>query len=142
MIFDTSVIVSATERHSSAAFDAIAKYGKPSWRSFVVEGELASGVASSTKRDLLKREESLRFYRSVSERNSDLRLDELVGHFAVLTALCSKHKIKAGQSDRWMLAEALSVGTVVTTSDSEMHSLGVRYLKSEGKELVVLLDLC
>lgn len=130
MIIDTSVMVGAVERKDPTAIAAISALPGPSIRSFVVDGELAAGaeVASMLRlpaADVEMREATADAYRRLSEQPEALPLDVVASHFAWLTGLSALRKLRLGQNDRWILAEALTLHTRVLTADTAMHQLGV-----------------
>ena len=127
-MIDSSVMIAAFERRSASAIEAITALGQHAVRSFVVHGELASGVAAtaSDQPDALRlRSATLAaFLRLTIEPSAALDVSVLADHYGFLTAKCSELQIKSGQNDRWILSEAIQRRLSVLTADVAMHELG------------------
>lgn len=144
MILDSSLLISAIERRSPAAVRAIRELGRPSIRSFVVDGELTAGIETARELgldqlDVDMREATRTAYIQLSEAPHGLKVDTLSAHFSRVSAMCSLHRPKVGQNDRWILAEALALGTIVLTCDERMHELGLLIGARHSVELVRLI---
>ena len=127
----TSVIVAAMERRHAAAIDAIRSLEGPSTRSIFVEGELRAGYTVAVKPNmsdvdvavLNMREATLTAYLQLSYPDPMLSTSALSHRFGAVTAICARERLKVGQSDRWILAEALALGVPVLTADNAMYRL-------------------
>lgn len=138
MIIDTSVMVSAVERHSPAAIDLLERLEEPSLQSMVVLAELESGVLTvdDDPEILRTRQRTLAAYRLASEPGTPPPPDLLARRFAEVTAAARRAGMRIGQNDRWILAESLHHDVPVSTADTTMHELGVA-LRGESASTLV-----
>lgn len=128
MILDTSFVVAVFERKAPSAVAALAGLGGPGVRSAIVEGELRAGVETATAEDLATRQRTLDGFLQVTTdapARSTQTAQALAVAFGWLTALAKAERIKIGQNDRWILAEAAYASVCVLTADHPMNQLGI-----------------
>lgn len=130
-------MIEAIERRNESAVALIRSLERPTIRSIFVNGELVAGVETATMRRLGKpaitiREITAIAYARLSTTPERWMGDEIASHFGWLTAHCSSKQLRVGQTDRWILAEALShAAATVHTADTAMHTLGTSVTKTK-----------
>lgn len=141
-LLDTSAFLSLMEREDQSIREIVRSVERRLPRSMGVIGELIHGREVDPTN--LERRATVEMYQELTEWTSGHPSVFLAARYGEISAVASKEKLKIGQNDRWIIAEAADLGANLITFDQVQaqvarkciargrSSFGVRLLGGEG----------
>ncbi|CAN5582108.1 hypothetical protein BH23ACT3_BH23ACT3_17660 [soil metagenome] len=137
MLLDTSAVTSLMERRETPLIDMVERLEGPLPRSRFVYGELLHGSGADPGDPA--RRHTVEMYEALTEWVQHVPSRGLSRLLGQVSALGTQMGTVIGQTDRWIIAEAVDLVADLVTCDVGQGALASAYLRSIGDPVSVIL---